>query len=579
MGKSNRYSKKLKPSKQSIEVTYSDFRELNLLIGSETVENAGFFILNNGKWFSRSDYPNFLNFRIKHDSENIYLEKIETHLSPQNKLLRVKRKNIDKNWKNHKNKPQNTYGSKFVSTYKDIFNRGHLIADSLLEFSDSFELYKWQDFVMLTDWCNRANSNNEASGMYYFEEIILNSLKSGVELDYRVTPVFKKVEGTNKFEVLPRGIILEAKITNNKEFVTSHKNKLFPSNELNVFIPNAQENYVINYETGEISMNDLFIIGNGFDLAHELQTKYIDFLYFIYNKYVDRIDKSDFKYNFEEITENLSVNMGEVEYDYDNSGVPIKINFSYAVQWFMKLFTYTSECNYDYWNKLEEALGTIDFELILEDSVYRSENSKCSFEEDDYLDSISYEWPKVAKLLNIWLREWILNIDENKISSERFSEAFYYLSKDRRNLFLNFNYTLTLEEVYKVSDDRVLHIHGKKHDRKYIFGCKKNQSNEMLLESPSASDNIIATENIFPKVIQINKIKKFLESASDIKTIKIIGFSFGEVDHPYIQQICKLYPNAKWILNRHNNQEVQYKNTLNKIFKVPVNNIAFSDLI
>ncbi|MGT2925575.1 DNA/RNA non-specific endonuclease [Streptococcus cuniculipharyngis] len=253
MGKSIRYSKKLKPSKQSIEATYSDFRELNLLIGSETVEYAGFFILNNGKWFSRSDYPNFLNFRIKHDRKNIYLEKIEMQLSPQNKRLRDKRKKIDKNWKNHKNKPQNTYGSKFVSTYKDIFNRGHLVADALLEFSDNSELYKWQDFVMLTDWCNRANSNNEACGMYYFEEIILNSLKSGVELNYRVTPVFKKVEGINKFEVLPRGIILEAKITNNKEFVTSHKNKLFPSNELNVFIPNAQENYIINYETGEIT--------------------------------------------------------------------------------------------------------------------------------------------------------------------------------------------------------------------------------------------------------------------------------------------------------------------------------------
>lgn len=61
MGKSNRYSIKLNPSKQSIEATYSDFRELKLLIGSETVEYAGFFILNNGKWFSRSDYQSFLD--------------------------------------------------------------------------------------------------------------------------------------------------------------------------------------------------------------------------------------------------------------------------------------------------------------------------------------------------------------------------------------------------------------------------------------------------------------------------------------------------------------------------------------
>lgn len=261
MGKSNRYTEKLKPSQQSIEATYLDFEELKSLIDNKKAKKAGYRILNDGKWFD-PNYPNFSNFRIKHDRLDIYLEKIETHLSLKNKCLRKNKVRIDSNWKIHKNKPRNTYGSEYVSNYKDVFNRGHLIADSLMTYSDKFDLYKWQDFVMLTDWCNRANSSGEACGMYYFEEIIINTLKNNVEVDYRVTPVFKKIgstEETNKYEVLPRGVILEAKIKEGEEFVfpQGKDNPFSNSHQINVFIPNAQGDLIINYETGEVCKNKL----------------------------------------------------------------------------------------------------------------------------------------------------------------------------------------------------------------------------------------------------------------------------------------------------------------------------------
>lgn len=64
---------------------------------------------------------------------------------------------------------------------QDIFNRGHLIATSIIDYCDKFDYRKRKNFVMLTNWCNRANTNNhkgeKACGMFYFEKIILDTLK------------------------------------------------------------------------------------------------------------------------------------------------------------------------------------------------------------------------------------------------------------------------------------------------------------------------------------------------------------------------------------------------------------------
>ena len=138
---------------------------------------------------------------------------------------------------------------------EDIFNRGHLIADSIIDYCDEFDYYKREDFVMITNWCNRANTNHKtkkACGMFYFENVILNTLQKGIDVEYRVTPIFKKnSEGAEQeFEYLPRGVILEAKTPNKEAFEVEDDDVIM--NEFNVFIPNAQKGLDINYKTGSI---------------------------------------------------------------------------------------------------------------------------------------------------------------------------------------------------------------------------------------------------------------------------------------------------------------------------------------
>ncbi|MDQ8821270.1 DNA/RNA non-specific endonuclease [Streptococcus ruminantium] len=158
-------------------------------------------------------------------------------------------------------KPDNVYGKQQIDIdcsvchSEDNFNRGHLIADSIIGYCDEFDYRKREDFVMITNWCNRANTNHKnrkACGMFYFENVILNTLEKGIDVEYRVTPIFKKnSEGAEQeFEYLPRGVILEAKTPNKEAFEVEDDDIIM--NEFNVFIPNTQNGLDINYKTGSI---------------------------------------------------------------------------------------------------------------------------------------------------------------------------------------------------------------------------------------------------------------------------------------------------------------------------------------
>jgi len=269
MGKSERYLKKLKPGETEIERLFEGFDELReILKDVSTIEEGQAYNLKNNKSLIRL-YDLLDGYNIKHpnpklirkDGDKEFCVKIATltmELSNKNKKKReenMKKKgnnnSEDYYWKNHKNKPRNVYGLDGInkSLRSVYFNRGHLIADSIIKYTDCFKNYSWENFVMITDWCNRANTEineKKAFGMFHFEEMVLGALEEGDSIIYSVTPVFKKISengqsnGVEVYELLPRGIIMEAKIK-------GEENTLF-----NVFVPNAQKGLEINYATGRV---------------------------------------------------------------------------------------------------------------------------------------------------------------------------------------------------------------------------------------------------------------------------------------------------------------------------------------
>lgn len=259
MGIEKTYTDNLMPRKIDIKRTFYDFEELKEIIKKGHCDKGGFCFLNDNKMFADAELPDFFNFKIQHPHTKIILGSLKVELK---KIYEPHHKDIY--WTNHQNRPKNAYGIDKLRANKSVhhFERGHLIADSLIKYTETFNCHKWQDFVMLTEWCNRANTNkreNIACGMFYFEQIILDSLEADIDITYRVTPVFKKVgelDEVQEYECLPRGIIIEAKTMNGDPFEGENDKKFVHkfTNEFNVFIPNAQKNVVINYETGKVKI-------------------------------------------------------------------------------------------------------------------------------------------------------------------------------------------------------------------------------------------------------------------------------------------------------------------------------------
>lgn len=268
MSSHDKYTVELKPTASDIERTYSDYPELSIFLEGSIYDDGGFFILNNNKMFNSDKWPSICQHKVILDKEQqSEIKAIKVLLSqdtyeeyiPKPSEEKERQEGKEANWSN---KPDNVYGRQQIKIddsvipSEDVFNRGHLIADSIIRYSDKFDYHKREDFVMITNWCNRANTNQKtrkACGMFYFENIILNTLKKGIDVEYRVTPIFKKnLEGVEQeFEFLPRGVILEAKTLNKETFEVDDDDDVI-TNEFNVFIPNTQNGLDINYKTGAI---------------------------------------------------------------------------------------------------------------------------------------------------------------------------------------------------------------------------------------------------------------------------------------------------------------------------------------
>jgi hypothetical protein len=170
----------------------------------------------------------------------------------------------------------------------------------------------------------------------------------------------------------------------------------------------------------------LFIIGNGFDLAHGLKTSFYDFRNFLLNAHPDFLSRFEDNYYY--------------PYDEDN-----KKNKDIL------------------WNSFEENLSKIDADSLIE----RTENIDMG--EDYGIQDTLYYWMKdqlsFIDDLQKYLREWIQSVkirDLVPITSHITDDAKY----------VTFNYTGVLERIYCISDEDILHIHGalRGSDNKLVVG-------------------------------------------------------------------------------------------------------------
>lgn len=276
----------------------------------------------------------------------------------------------------------------------------------------------------------------------------------------------------------------------------------------------------------QLDNNTLFIIGNGFDLAHGIKSSYWNFREWLGNNRSNLIGMMDiFFSNQRDVWSNIEQALGE----------------------------YNEESILDYCRPDEE----FDYDHSLSSSA-RVEDSPMTF------------FQPVLEEFRDAFRDWVDSIEIRGV------KKLYRLNPDSR--YLSFNYTDTLETEYGITPNQVTHIHGSRlNDEEYIIGHNNNRNpssvwdDDGLTFEQQAYENIIVWMNEFTKQYNRNiaNHSSFFDSLYDIKQIIVIGHSMSKVDWPYFREIIKnIGKEIPWIVYCHSIDDRNNTNLFKSVFEL-----------
>lgn len=272
-----------------------------------------------------------------------------------------------------------------------------------------------------------------------------------------------------------------------------------------------------------ICMRSLFVIGNGFDLAHGLKTSYQDFREYLIDEYPE---SSEEKFVMPEVYMLLD---GRETFE----------NIE-AVSFLMKIL---SEVDGGEWKDIEKSLGILDFSECFEYIDYEKDSDgdidffKQAYVNESIASNIVLPTIKVSDYFSDWINA--IQIDD----TITLKEDFRSLLKAEEDLFLTFNYTETLEKLYQVKN--ICHIHGKLGEELLFGHGNTNDYCEDDMISYIGAENALREIHEALRKDTIGAIKRninFFDNIDDsIDKIFSFGFSFSEVDLIYLKRYVKKY--------------------------------------
>lgn len=254
-------------------------------------------------------------------------------------------------------------------------------------------------------------------------------------------------------------------------------------------------------------MTKLYVIGNGFDLWHDLKTSYTDFSIFAKE----------------------TLQAVEEYYQFD---------LSHA----------------NPWHDFENALGTFNW------SEFYNHHNHIDTEADDFRpsfvfgleDDLSQQTDEHVGAIENCFHDWVLDIDITTAKKKM------DLSEDCR--FINFNYTSLLQFLYGIENSKVLHIHGNAENYdELVFGHGEAIEEEPELDENGDSNRTMFSDSegaaqhpFYALKKQVDKIlekhAEFFNSLTSVSEIIVIGHSLNKIDLPYFKKICEITQNARWTI-------------------------------
>jgi hypothetical protein len=194
------------------------------------------------------------------------------------------------------------------------------------------------------------------------------------------------------------------------------------------------------------------------------------------------------------------------------------------------------------WHEFHEAHNHID---VLSESFRRSDvyglEDDLTEQSDHYVEAIRESF-----------REWVEGIDV--------SVADRKVAFPQDASFITFDYTRTLQSIYRISDDRVFHVHGRADlFEELIFGHGETMEEEPELDENGDSNRTMFSDAegaakypfyAFQKPVGevLKKNREVFDSARGVSEIVVLGHSLNNIDLPYFKQLAASAPNARWLV-------------------------------
>lgn len=357
----------------------------------------------------------------------------------------------------------------------------------------------------------------------------------------------------------------------------------------------------------------LYIIGNGFDLYHGAKSLYRDF-----RKYLLRQDEWCAKFFELFFGPRSLMNNFDDPLDFELStvfgkGLPFPQN-----TWATKYL----------WSDFEKHLSEFDREKVFDFLDMRLPTVDVDDDKFSYanffapIEFIADTVNECTFEMQYRFHRWINTLQYAKGFKDKMIEL------DHNALFLNFNYTLFLEEHYSVATDRICYIHGCRRlpfgslvlghretdadetfkrwyhmharRRRYRRNLKDRHgryfANDKLAYLAYFHDDerdgmhgyrtsaryyaidpaVSFTEEYFRHNIKqcddiIDRNRDFFQSLENLKLITVLGHSMSDVDLPYFQEILRhvRHPeNIEWQFTCHSDRDVANRNRYCKLLNI-----------
>ena len=284
-------------------------------------------------------------------------------------------------------------------------------------------------------------------------------------------------------------------------------------------------------------MKNIFIIGNGFDLAHGYNTDYASFIFNLIDTFIEK-EKYD---NDFFIVKEFSINYVVKKV---KSGVEYSQNLRLDS---IKFKSILLEIKHDFINKILKDIAEkkwCDIEVIYYESLKKTKEPE---KLNDVLTQLKNE-----------LEKYLCQFNKEQNAIAEFSLFFEKIGKGRDNLVLNFNYTNTFDRLYnKNKRFKVLNFHGQLNSKTnpIIFGYAPTEEETKLLIDKNDNEYLKNIKRYYYKQTNNeNKLYGFLGSKDTSNesvynnnevNVFVIGHSCGVSDRKILNDIFTYNSNVK----------------------------------